>query len=474
MSGKTLTRTRGRVERLSEDEQGPTFTDPLSSLPRGHRLFRYREKRGQMLPPTVVVLHRIDAYLADRTRARSFSGVVLVAGKDRVIFERAYGEANYEDKTPNRISTLFRIASMTKPLVAATALALVDRKELTLDAPICSSLVVCPPQWESVRLSNLLAFTSGVPDLFSAVPAVAPAELPDAVDAAIRSSKADDLKLVFPPGSKTEYSNFDYLLVGYAIQHAAQRSWLATMKELVLKPAGMADTRYDSAFDIIPGRARGYRIVGASIENTKYEDDGGLSAGGILSTAIDMYRFIRAYQADRFFSGATRALALTPDGAGFGYGWQITSFFGWSVQDFTGGTNGFSSNFSYYPQDQTTVVVMSNLENAGAKRISCDVGAIVHGRQPLDELAFKALTDAKEPVVGTYTGKDGTQRFFQMEANGLTYHTSSSPSSQMVIRNGPTSYALAERPDVVFYLSTNGRTLHATSCGMPLFDAIRD
>ncbi len=427
-----------------------------------------------MLPPTAAILHRIDAYLAGRTHARTFSGVVLVAGKDRIIFERAYGDANYEDGTANRVTTLYRIASMTKPLVAATALALVDRKELALNASICASLVVCPPQWEGVELRNLLTFTSGVPDLFGAVAAVPPAQLPDAVDTAIRSSKPDGLKLLFPPGSKTEYSNFDYLLLGYAIAHATQQSWLTAMRALVLTPAGMADTRYDDAFEVVPGRARGYRIAGAKIENTKYEDDGGLSAGGILSTAADMYRFIRAYQANRFFTAATRVLALTPDDAGFGYGWQIASFFGWSVEDFTGGTNGFSSNLSYYPQDETTVVVLSNLENAGAKGISCDVGAIVHGKQPLDEhLAFGALTATSEPILGTYSGKDGIQRFFKMEANGLAYHSSSAPSAQAVIRSGPTSYALAEHPDVIFQLSADGRTLLATSCGSPLFDATR-
>ena len=427
---------------------------------------------GGTLPPTAAA-ERIDRYLAGRASAGTFSGAVLVATGNRIIFERAYGSANYEDGTPNATTTLFRIASMTKPLVAAAALVLASRGRLDLDASICASVRPCPLGWQPVTLRNLLTFTSGIPDLFSSVAAVPPSQLPDAVNAAISSTKKETLSLTAPPGTRTEYSNFDYLLLAYAIQRSSRQSWLEAVTDLILTPAGMTSTRYDDALELVRGRARGYIIAGTRIENTKYEDDGGLSAGGMLSTLGDLYRFVAAYQDARFFPAPMRDLALRADDAGFGYGWQIASFFGRPIQDFTGGTNGFSSNMSYYPQDATTVIVLSNLENAGAKGVSCDIGAIVHGDAPRNELlSFAPVTAAASDIIGTFAGKDGTLRTFALGTNGLTYHGSRS-SLQSVIRNGTRSYALADRPDVVFDVAADGKTVRASSCGSPLFEAAR-
>jgi CubicO group peptidase (beta-lactamase class C family) len=427
-----------------------------------------------MFAPATVAIARIDTYLAARMREGTFSGVVLVADGRRIIFNRAYGLANREDGTPNTVNTLFRIASMTKPLVATTALALAERKQLDLDASICASLSSCPPAWQPTTLRNLLTFTSGIPDLFDSVAAVPPDQLPSAVDAAIRSAKPDELNLRFVSGTNTAYSNFNYLLVAYAIQHATNRSWLAAMDEFVLQAARMRATRYDDAYAIVSGRARGYRIVGSHLENTKYEDDGGLSAGGMLSTSGDIYRFVLALQSGELIDTQMLHVALTPDSAGFGYGWQIATFFGAAVDDFTGGTNGFSSNVSYYPGDGLTVVVLSNLENAGAKGLSCDVGAIVHGIQPRDAaLSFEPISAINAAILGTYAGEDGVHRTFSLGTGGLQYQSANSPTAQAIVADGVRRYALADHPDVVFDLSTDGRHVLATSCGATLFDARR-
>ncbi|HEV3090625.1 MAG TPA: serine hydrolase domain-containing protein [Candidatus Cybelea sp.] len=426
-------------------------------------------------PPASALTNALDSYLIARVAHRTFSGVVLVARDDRVLFERAYGDADYEANVPNGTATIFRIASMTKPLVATAALALAARGTLRLDASICSLLDSCPPGWDRVTVANLLQLSSGIPDAFDRVAAVPPASLPDAVNAAIAQIGPEKLRPAFTPGSKSEYSNFDYLLLGYALARAMRESWLAVLQQTLLTPASMNATQYDDPWRVIPGRARGYRVENGELKNTKYEDDGALSAGGLLSTARDLLRFLQIFQTDRIAPAPLRAEALTPNAQGFGYGWQIAQFFGKTAIDFTGGTNGFSSNFSYYPADRLSVIVLSNIENAGAKGLSCDVGAIVHGIAPRNRaFSFAAVSAAAAAsVAGTYASADGTLRKLIAGADGLTYQSSNSPAPQPLLGNGDRSYVLAEHPDVVIDVSSDAGQISVTSCGQALFTGKR-
>jgi CubicO group peptidase (beta-lactamase class C family) len=169
----------------------------------------------------------------------------------------------------------------------------------------------------------------------------------------------------------------------------------------------------------------------------------------MLSTALDLFRFIRAFQSDRIVPATLRRQALTPNSGEFGYGWQITTFFGREVQDFTGGTNGFAANVSYYPADNLTVVVLSNIENAGAKSLSCDIGALMHRETPRNGMvSFGSVPVTRfGSIVGTYIDDRGVQRRIAQTNGVFTYQSATSPSPQQLIAAGPDSLALAEHPD---------------------------
>jgi CubicO group peptidase (beta-lactamase class C family) len=101
----------------------------------------------------------IHHYLSARNLAHTFSGVVLVAQGDHILLERGYGNANYEDHVANTPSTVFRIASITKPLVASSALSLAASGRLDLDASLCSILAKCPDLRR--RLTQLITVRVG-------------------------------------------------------------------------------------------------------------------------------------------------------------------------------------------------------------------------------------------------------------------------------------------------------------------------
>ena len=113
-------------------------------------------------PPLVVVedLPR----LSERLNRSRFTGGVLVARGDEVIFRQVYGQT---EGRPLALDDRFRLASISKQFTAAAILKLQDAGKLSVDDPLCKWIDPCPEAWAPIRLHHLLSHTSGVPDLMS-------------------------------------------------------------------------------------------------------------------------------------------------------------------------------------------------------------------------------------------------------------------------------------------------------------------
>jgi CubicO group peptidase (beta-lactamase class C family) len=121
--------------------------------------------------PYALQLARIQAFLDGRGADGTLSGVVLIAAGGSSIYERAYGWSDAELGTPMQVSDVFRIASVTKLITAATVLRLVEGRVMHLDTSVCAFVMHCPIAWKSVTVADLLDHSSGIPDLFESVPA---------------------------------------------------------------------------------------------------------------------------------------------------------------------------------------------------------------------------------------------------------------------------------------------------------------
>jgi CubicO group peptidase (beta-lactamase class C family) len=351
---------------------------------------RYHLKRAivtGMLPGTVLgsiaapaqdVDARIDRYLRERP-GPGFSGVVLVAQGDSVLFERAYGMAEAELGVPLAVTHRFNIGSVTKPITAAAILRLTSRGDAALGDPICRFLPSCPDRWRSVSLRHLLSHTSGIPDLFGELPAAPADSLRAVVDAAIARHVADSLRS--SPGDRYAYSNFNYILLGYVLEVVGGRPWPEVLEREVFTPAGMSNTEYDDVWSVLPGRARGYELREGRLRNTRYHDHAAYTAGGLLSTARDLLRFDRALSTGRLIPDSLVRAMTTPGPGDYGLGWQVIRVFGQRVRNHTGGVTGFASHLAHY-DDGTTVILLSNVEDESAKSTACDIAAVVFGLAP--------------------------------------------------------------------------------------------
>ncbi|HVT37968.1 MAG TPA: serine hydrolase domain-containing protein [Gemmatimonadaceae bacterium] len=320
---------------------------------------------------------RLDRYFTSRAEG-PFNGVVLVAREGHVLFERGYGLADADLGVRNAPAMRFGIGSLTKPITAAAVMKLVERGSLKLSDPVCSFLQRCPNSWRTVTIRHLLSHTSGIPDLFGELPAAPVDSTRRVVDAAIARHLGDSLRS--PPGERHEYSNFNYFLLGYAMEVVEGVPWESVLRREIFGPLGMHETAYDDVWRIMPGRVRGYAMVAGELRHINYHDHSAYAAGGLLSTLRDLLAFDVALSSARIVSDSTYRVMTTPVLGDYGLGWQMATVVGRHVRHHTGGTNGFSSYLGHY-DDGTAIIILRNVEGAAAaKATGCDVAAIVFGQ----------------------------------------------------------------------------------------------
>lgn len=304
-----------------------------------------------------------------------FSGVVLVADGDDVVIEEAFGWADADLGVPMRTEHRLRIGSLTKPITASAVLVAVKRGLLSLDDRACERLPACLAAWEPVRVRHLLSHSSGIPDHFGDLEAVPVEATLAELERLVRGLPGDEA-LATPPGEAYAYSNFNYVLLGAMLERAAGKPWETVLRELVFEPLGLESMAYDDVHAVMHGRVRGYdRDEAGSLRNIDYDDHAAYAAGGLLSTASDLFRWSRGVLSAKLYGADLLAESLTPNEGDYGFGWQVRRFFDRPVYNHTGGIDGFSSHLAHYPEDGLTIVVLSNVESDAAILRACDIAA---------------------------------------------------------------------------------------------------
>jgi CubicO group peptidase (beta-lactamase class C family) len=313
-----------------------------------------------------------------------FSGSVLVSLDGQILLSSGYRYANWELNVPNTSSTIFRLTSLTKPFTALAIMLLQERGQLDVNDPICRYLVDCPTAWQPITIHHLLTHTSGIPDYAAFPNALREAAISQPVTELIDSFR--DKPLDFPPGTRFEYSNSGYVLLGAVIKSVSGMSYAVFLFNNIFSPLSMKDSGYESASQIIKNRAGGYTIDGRALENSSHIDPSNLySAGGLYSTVEDLYRWNQALNTSQLVSQPTLDKIFTPRvaapkyGAEYGYGWIISESKGHPLVWHSGSLPGFNNYLAHYPDDHVDIIILSNLDTS-------DVLAIARG---IEDIIFR-------------------------------------------------------------------------------------
>jgi CubicO group peptidase (beta-lactamase class C family) len=302
----------------------------------------------------------VDAAIRDR---QIVGGVVIVSLGGRLVYTRAAGLADREAKTPVKVDTIFRWASLTKPVVTATAMALVEKGVISLDDPVTRFLPDFRPKLPTgeapvITVRQLMTHTAGLMYRFFE-PGDGPytqANVSDGMDQP-GVSMAENLRriasvpLAYPPGAAWIYSvGMDVL--GAFIAAAAGKSLPDLVRERITGPLGMADSgfvvterdRLATAYgdgSPEPVRMGEHHLVAfgpgsISFAPDRMFDPGSFpSAGaGMSGTAPDFMRFLEAMRTggapvlakstvELMGKNAIGDIPILLPGRGFGLGWAV-------------------------------------------------------------------------------------------------------------------------------------------------------
>jgi len=292
-----------------------------------------------------------------------FSGTVLVAKNDRILFQGAFGQANRDFQIPNTLQTKYNIGSITKTFTALGILQLIEQGKIKADDTLAKILPDCPvPEKNEITIHQLLTHTSGLYDYANA----------DIVFETLFKKNIDELipyvygsGLLFRPGADVEYSSGGYVLLGAVIEKMSGMPYIQYVNEKILKPAQMKNTGLLLAEDVSVNKAAGYK----QLDREKYINRlviPGFSAGGLYTTAEDLFRYVQSLFDKKLLSAESLNLLLSPktkyesDRGKAAYGWWIDTIGNQEVIYHTGGTPGFSSSLYIFPALKYTAIVLSN------------------------------------------------------------------------------------------------------------------
>ncbi len=301
-----------------------------------------------------------------------FSGTVLIAHREEVLFTHACGEASKRFHVANNLDTRFNLGSMNKMFTATAVMQLVERGVVSLEDPISQYV---DESWlpreitEAVTVHHLLSHTSGLGSYFNDTYWNSSRELYRDLDD--YKPLVNGEELAFEPGARFRYSNTGMFLLGVVIESATGQDYFEYVRNHIYGPAGMRDSDSYEMDDPVENLAIGYDPAPGSaygFENNLYKHviKGG-PAGGGFSTVGDLHRFAVALVSGKLVSEASTALMWTDHSdEGYGYGFGIQEGVNGKVVGHGGGFPGINANLDIMLDRGYIVAVMSNYGRAAS------------------------------------------------------------------------------------------------------------
>lgn len=330
------------------------------------------------LPLLAQNTQRMDEIANYYYNQKQFMGSVLVARGDQAVFSKSYGYANLEWQNAFTPDTKFRLGSLTKQFTAACIMLLQEDGKLKTSDPVSQYVSNAPVAWQKITIRNLLTHTSGIPNFTSFSDYPTTQALPTTPQKTIARFLSKPLD--FQPGEKFDYSNSNYIVLGYIIEKTSGESYIEFLTQRILKPLGLSNTGYDTP-QILPHRAAGYTLHNKQIENTGLIDmTVPYAAGSLYSTTTDLMRWNLGIYGGHLLKPASLTEMTTSFKSDYAYGIVVKNQAGHKVIEHGGGINGFNTSLIYFPEDRVSVVALSNLNGPGVDEIANKAADIFYGK----------------------------------------------------------------------------------------------
>jgi CubicO group peptidase (beta-lactamase class C family) len=367
---------------------------------------------------------RMRAIMETEARSEHFSGVVLVAHKDRILLNEGYGYADIENRQPLTEDSKFMIASVSKAFTAACILKLEEEGKIDVNDPI-NKYLPDYPEWagSEITVHQLLTHTSGIPDYINDFPLAFRIKRflnwHPSREKLVASFKNKELN--FEPGTNYDYSNSGYVLLALIVERVSGMEFNLYLKKHILEPVRMINTGTTS-FDGVNGGAVAYggkNYDPKPLKNFRTEYIFGM--GGLYSTSKDLYKWMYSLNEGALLNDGEKEKMFTPHKHGYGYGWEVTEDEGKLIYSHGGYFPGWNSWVQIYPDDSLYMVVLSNQDRSMPFWVVRELANIWFTNQDSDTLTKEGTEMAVAfPLSGKYIQSYGSEIDNAEDAYGLS------------------------------------------------------
>jgi CubicO group peptidase (beta-lactamase class C family) len=320
---------------------------------------------------------------------------VLVKQNGKVLFEQGYGVRDLRNKKRIDSITDFRLASCTKQFTAMAIMLLVREGRLHYDETLTEVFPEFPAYGKSITVRSLLNHTSGLPDYEDLMDAVekqkGPTWTPENQirDGQVLQLLEKEQRGKFAPGTKWEYSNSGYVVLGLIVAKRTGKSFGEFLRARIFAPLKMERTLvFEKGKNEVANRAYGYsRKDGHFVETDQSSTSATQGDGGVYSNLEDLSKWDDALRnhtllSEKEFSaailpanlpaGAEHKLAedapdsLRGKASGYGFGWFLDLKNPRPLMWHYGDTMGFKTAVLRYLDSGVTVVVLANRSDVDA------------------------------------------------------------------------------------------------------------
>jgi CubicO group peptidase (beta-lactamase class C family) len=305
-------------------------------------------------------------------------------------------------------------------------------------------------QGRRVPVRRLLDHTSGIASFTS---------LPEFQDFEKRAFPRDSLVKIFSkkpftfePGALEAYNNSGFFLLGLIIEKVTGTSYADYVKRNLFDRAGMKDSRYCSATEVVPGMAHGYDMGPTGLQRAAYIDfTWPYAAGSLCSTVADLDAWNQALHGGKVLGPAAYEQLTTPgtlnDGSRLRYakGIAVSKIAGHRALHHGGDIPGFATYLAYFPEQRLSIAVTVNSEGpVRPDAISASIAERVLGKPATPVATLKSET-ARE-YVGSYAGIGGM-------GEDLTVKVHTDSAGRLALDGGPLTRH--DSPSTLAYMGTD-------------------
>ena len=395
------------------------------------------------------IIGNIERFVDAELKGRKHPGSSLsIIEGNSIVWSKGFGYSNIDVKLPAEPGSVYRCASVTKPVVTVGLLQLMEQGKFNLDDEVNTHLDVKIREvsGDKPTIRDLLTHQSGMPTR------VPPIFLMDEKPLTMQGYLKSAARSVRPRGEKWAYCNTAYMIVGYLIELLTGQTYDDYVTENVLEPLNMNSSAFTLTPIIKNKLVQGYKRAGGPEESiisvapyklgTKPEDP----AGSLYSTVLDLANFVIMNLNEGVFEGKRILKEETimemqklqsPSGnsrSGMGLTWFYTIHDDHIMLNHTGGLPDFTNNVCFYPYEKVGVCWLSNLQDgSGWRPPSPTVLRIALDEVPqVEPRAFQTIPENWEAISGYYgdelnkTKIQPLNGFMVMDENLLLERTSKS------------------------------------------------